>query len=81
MLKKSYTGYTPWAYDNSSVSIEIECTWHVIITTVTRKVFMVFISKEIKKRISNLINRFDISKIPPNMLNKLGVEKEATYTN
>ncbi len=42
---------------------------------------MAFISKVIKNRISNLINRFDVPKIPPHMINQLGVEKEATTTN
>ncbi len=42
---------------------------------------MAFISKVIKKRISSLISRFDVPKIPPHMINQLGVEKEATYTN
>ena len=42
---------------------------------------MAFISKVIKKRISNLISRFDVPKIPPHMINQLGVEEEATSTN
>ena len=42
---------------------------------------MAFISKTIKKRISTLITRFDVPKIPPHMINQLGVEKEATSTN
>ena len=42
---------------------------------------MAFISKVIKKRISNLIIRFDVPKIPPHMINQLGVEKETTSTN
>ena len=71
----------PYAYDNSKVSLRIESTWPVVITTTTRKVFMAFISKVIKKRISKLINRFDVPKIPPHMINQLGVEKEATSTN
>ena len=50
-------------------------------TTTIRKVFMAFISKVIKKRISNLISRFDVPKSPPHMINQLGVEKEATSTN
>ena len=41
---------------------------------------MAFISKVIKKRISNLISRFDVPKIPPHMINQLEVEKEATST-
>ena len=35
----------------------------------------------IRKKIFKLIPRFDISKIPPHMINQLGAEKEATYTN
>ena len=35
----------------------------------------------IKKRITNLISRFDVPKIPPHMIDQLGVEKEATSTN
>ena len=50
-------------------------------TTTIRKVFMAFISKVIKKRISNLISRFDVPKIPPHMINQLGVEKEASSTH
>tara|TARA_Y100001968_G_scaffold309884_1_gene330200 strand:+ start:68 stop:196 length:129 start_codon:yes stop_codon:yes gene_type:complete len=42
---------------------------------------MAFIFNVIKKRISNLINRFDVPKIPPHMIIQLGVEKEATSTN
>ena len=38
---------------------------------------MAFISKVIKK-ISKIISRFDVPKIPPHMINQLGVEKEAT---
>ena len=71
----------PYAYDNSKVSLRIESTWPVVITTTTRKVFMAFISKVIKKRITNLISRFDVPKIPPHMISKLGLEKEASSTN
>ncbi len=42
---------------------------------------MVFILKVIKKRISSLISRFDVPKIPPHMINQFDVEREATYTN
>ena len=42
---------------------------------------MAFISKVIKKRITSLITRFDVPKIPPHMVSQLGVEKEATSTN
>ena len=80
MLKKSIKD-TPYTYDNSTVSMRIESTWSVVITTTTRKVFMAFISKVIKKRISKLISRFDVPKIPPHMINQFGVEKEATSTN
>ena len=45
------------------------------------KRFMAFISKVIKKRISKIISRFDVPKIPPHMINQLGIEKEATSTN
>ena len=38
-------------------------------------------SKVIKKRISNLIRRFDVPKMPPHMINQLGIEKEAKSTN
>ena len=79
MLKKSIKD-TPYTYDNSTVSMRIESTWRVVITTTTRKVFMAFISKVIKKRISKLISRFDVPKIPPHMINQLA-EKEATSTN
>ena len=43
--------------------------------------FMTFISKVIKKRISSLLSRFDIPKIPPHMIDQFGVEKEASSTN
>jgi len=43
---------------------------------------MAFIFEEIKKRISNLISKFDVSKIPAHMMiDQLGVEKEASSTN
>ena len=42
---------------------------------------MYFSPKVIKKKITNLISRFDVPKIPPHMINQLGVEKEATSTN
>ena len=42
---------------------------------------MAFISKTIKKRISKIISRFDVPKIPAHMINQLGVEKEATSTH
>ena len=42
---------------------------------------MDFISKVIKNRISKLTTRFDVPTIPPDMINHLGVEKEATSTN
>ena len=61
--------------------MRIESTWRVVITTTTRKFFMAFISKVIKKRISKIISRFDVPKIPPHMINQLGIEKEATSTN
>ena len=80
MLKKSIKD-TPYTYDNSTVSMRIESTWRVVITTTTRKVFMAFISKVIKKRISRIISRFDVPKIPPHMINQLGIEKETTSTN
>ena len=80
MLKKSIKD-TPYTYDNSTVSMRIESTWRVVITTTTKKVFMAFISKAIKKGISKLISRFDVPKIPPHMINQLGIEKEATSTN
>ena len=58
----------------------MESTWCVAKTTTTKR-FMAFISKTIKKRISKLISRFDVPKIPPHMINQLGVEKEATSTH
>tara|TARA_Y100001968_G_C18925086_1_gene511610 strand:- start:123 stop:251 length:129 start_codon:yes stop_codon:yes gene_type:complete len=42
---------------------------------------MAFISEVIKKRISKLISRFDVPKIPPHMINQLELEKDATATN
>ena len=45
------------------------------------KSFMAFIFEVIKKRISNLIGKFDVPKIPPHMIDQLGVEKEASSTN
>ena len=45
------------------------------------KLFMVFISKLIQKKISSIISRFNVPKIPPEMINQLGVEKEALTTN
>ncbi len=58
--------------------MRIESTWPVFITTKTRTFFMTIIYKVIKQRISKLISRFEVSKIPPHMINQLGVEKEAT---
>ena len=52
-----------------------------LITTTTRKLFMVLTSKVIQKKISAIISRFNFPKIPPNMINQLGVEKEALTTN
>ena len=42
---------------------------------------MAFIFEVIKKRISNLIGKFDVPKIPTHMIDQLGVEKEASSTN
>ena len=53
----------------------------VVITPTIREFFMAFISKVIKKRITNLICRFDVPRIPPHMINQLGIEKKATSTN
>ena len=71
----------PYTYDNSTVSMRIESTWRVVKTTTTRKNFMAFISKVIKKRISRIISRFDVPNLPPHIINQLGIEKEATSTN
>ena len=81
MLKKSING-TPYIYDNSTLSssIEILGLWVSSQKPRLEKFFMAFISKVIKKRISKLICRFDVPKIPPHMINQLGVEKEATST-
>tara|TARA_B100001250_G_scaffold413859_1_gene449519 strand:- start:1483 stop:1746 length:264 start_codon:yes stop_codon:yes gene_type:complete len=73
-------GYMSYSYDNSTVSLRIASYLPVIITTTTRKVFMAFISKVIKERITNLINRYGVSKIPAHIINQLGVEKETTST-
>jgi len=79
--KKVNEGQVHYSLENSTVSLRIESNWHAVITNTTGKVFMAFISKVIKKRITNLISRFDVPKIPPHMINQLGVEKEATSTN
>tara|TARA_Y100001968_G_scaffold327035_1_gene371264 strand:+ start:1322 stop:1450 length:129 start_codon:yes stop_codon:yes gene_type:complete len=42
---------------------------------------MPFISKVIKKRISKLISRFDVPKVPPHIINQLEIENETTSTN
>ena len=47
---------------------------------------MAFISRLINNRIANLINRFDVPKVPPHMFEKLiidniQVEREDTTTN
>ena len=47
---------------------------------------MTFISRLINNRISNLINRFDVPKVPPHMVEKIiidniQVEREETTTN
>ena len=47
---------------------------------------MAFISRLINKRITNLINRFDVPKVPPHMVEKIlihniQVEREASTTN
>ena len=42
---------------------------------------MAFIPRVIKKRIINFMSRFDVPRIPPHMIEQLGVEKEATSTN
>ena len=79
--KKVNEGQVHYSLENSTVSLRIESNWPAVITNTTGKVFMAFISKVIKKRITNLISRFDVPKIPPHMINQLGVEKEATSTN
>ena len=47
---------------------------------------MTFISRLINNRIANLINRFDVPKVPPHMaekmiINNVQVKKAATTTN
>ena len=47
---------------------------------------MAFISRLINKRIANLISRFDIPEVPPNMVEKIiidniRVERDITTTN
>ena len=47
---------------------------------------MAFISRLINNRIANLINRFDVPKVPPHMFEKIiidniQVEREETTTN
>ena len=47
---------------------------------------MTFISHLINKRIANLINRFDVPKVPPHMVEKIFVDeiqidKQPTTTN
>ena len=47
---------------------------------------MAFISRLLNKRITNLINRFDVQKIPPHMIKKIfvdtiQVEREDTTNN
>ena len=42
---------------------------------------MYLISKFLKKKFSKLTSRFEIPKIPHQMVNQLGVEREATSTN
>ncbi len=68
-------------YDNSTVNLRIESNLPVIITTTADKNFMTFITKVIKERVLTLISRFYIPQIPTQLVNQLGVEKEATSTN
>ena len=42
---------------------------------------MNFYSELIRKKLFKLISTFHVPKIPPHMINQLGVEKEATSTN
>ena len=78
--KKSQESTTPYTF---STQIKFEWWKYIIVATSTNTVrfFMAFIPKLIKKRISILISRFDVPKIPPHMVNQLGAEKEATSTN
>ena len=73
--------YPQYTYDNSTVNMRIESTWSVFKTTTTRKDLWLLFARIIKKRISKIISRFDVPKIPPHMINQLGIEKEATSTN
>ena len=79
--KKVNGGRSPKFFYNSTESMNVESTLLVAATTTPWDVFMAFIPKLLKKRISTLISRFDVPKIPPHMINQLGVEKEATSTN
>ena len=53
----------------------------IVKTNTSLKGFMDFSYTVIKKKIRQLICRFDVPKIPPHMINQLGIEKEATSTN
>ena len=50
-------------------------------TTESMRFIMKFNSELIMKKLFTLISRFDVPKIPPHMINQLGIEKEATSNN
>ena len=68
------------------VILRIVSPWPVVITKTISKRFMAFISRLLNNRITNLINRFDVPKLPPHMVEKIiieniQIEREATTTN
>tara|TARA_Y100001968_G_scaffold317005_1_gene345509 strand:- start:400 stop:648 length:249 start_codon:yes stop_codon:yes gene_type:complete len=68
------------------VILRIVSPWPVVITKTISKRFMAFISRLLNNRITNLINRFDVPKLPPHMVEKIiidniQVEREETTAN
>ena len=68
------------------VILRIVSAWPVVITKTSKKRFMAFISRLLNNRIANLINRFDVPKIPPHMIEKIivdniQIEREETTNN
>ena len=49
------------------VILRIESAKPVVITDISKKRFMSFISRLINKRITKLMSRFDVPKVPPHI--------------
>tara|TARA_B100000214_G_C23540486_1_gene433801 strand:- start:145 stop:381 length:237 start_codon:yes stop_codon:yes gene_type:complete len=69
------------SYATLTLSPGILGPWTVVMTTESMRFIMKFNSELIMKKLFTLISRFDVPKIPPHMINQLGIEKEATSNN